>query len=141
MPITTASWWPSTSSGRAACVGSTRAQQRLVGVASMDFEFTPEQEAFRAEVRAFLKNELPATWEKGFWMEEDTDERCSFPRQFQRKVGEKGWLALAWPKEFGGLGATIVEQLIFNEEMAYHGVSSFGFGPLTVAPALMMFGS
>src|SRR3990170_3338197 len=107
----------------------------------MDLEFTPAQEAFRQEVRAFLERELPPTWEKGFWMEPESAEWWTVARRFQRKLGEKGWMALSWPKEFHGLGATFTEQLIFNEESAYYGAPGRGFGPLTVAPALMLFGS
>jgi len=87
----------------------------------MDFKFTPEEEAFRQEVIDFLRKELPpkAMSVMTLW-EGETDEEWELARAFTRKVGEKGWLALWWPKEYGGLGRSDIEYLILNEEMAYH---------------------
>jgi alkylation response protein AidB-like acyl-CoA dehydrogenase len=69
----------------------------------MDFRFSAEEEAFRQEVRQWLKEEIPPRWadlDPGLW--EETDESWALLRQFQRKLGQKGWLAPAYPKQYGG---------------------------------------
>ncbi|MBE0415873.1 MAG: acyl-CoA dehydrogenase family protein [Dehalococcoidia bacterium] len=81
----------------------------------MDFRFAEEEERFREEVRAFLKKEVTEEFLMGL---EDRGE-LDFSREFTKKLAEKGWLAMAWPKEYGGGGATMMEQLIFNEEIGY----------------------
>ena len=108
----------------------------------MDFGFTPEEEAFRQEIRQFLKEELPPDWE-GFENEFDS-ENFEFTKQIVRKLGAKGWLALAWPKEYGGLARPAIEQLIFKEEMSYHRVPGIdmGVGGITwIGPTLMLLGT
>lgn len=87
----------------------------------MDFKFTPEEEAFRQEVKDWLKAEIPTRWFElctGFWQE--TDESWKISRQFQQKLGAKGWLAPAYPKEYGGANLGHIKRLILAEELAYH---------------------
>jgi alkylation response protein AidB-like acyl-CoA dehydrogenase len=87
----------------------------------MDFKFTPEEEAFRQEVLDFLEKELPAKAMSVLTLwEGETDEEWELAHEFTKKVAQKGWLALWWPKEYGGLGGSDMEYLILNEEMAYH---------------------
>jgi alkylation response protein AidB-like acyl-CoA dehydrogenase len=110
----------------------------------MDFRFTPEEEAFRQEVRKFLDRELPPNWEERF--DTETEEGfggfSEFSRAFQRKLAERRWLALPWPPEYGGLGATIMQQVIYNEEMAYRRApTGFNMGVAWVGPALMLYGT
>ncbi len=82
----------------------------------MEIRFTPEQEAWRREVRSFLDAELPP--EKAFDVEfEEDDDLWDFSIEFTKKVGEKGWLGLTWPKEYGGLGRPAVDNLILHEEL------------------------
>jgi len=83
----------------------------------MDFSFTEEEERFRAEIRAFLQKEITEEFLQSL---QDLGE-LEFSREFTKKLAEKGWLAMAWPKEYGGGGASIMEQFIFNEEIAYYG--------------------
>jgi alkylation response protein AidB-like acyl-CoA dehydrogenase len=108
----------------------------------MDFAFTPEQEAFRQEIRQWTKDNLPPDWgELEFRAEHENRE---FTRQIAKKLGEKGWLAAAWPKEYGGLGLSPMEQLIYKEEMTYHRVPGIdmGVGGITwIGPALMILGT
>ncbi|MFQ5924475.1 MAG: acyl-CoA dehydrogenase family protein [Dehalococcoidia bacterium] len=107
----------------------------------MDFRFTPEEEAFRKEVREFLESEIPKDCPA---LEERTriDESWPFLRQLSRKLGEKGWLAIAWPKEYGGQDRSVMEQLIFAEETCYRRVSVAGNTAVTiVGPVLMLYGS
>ena len=108
----------------------------------MDFAFTPEQEAFRQEIRQWVKENLPPDWDAvGFRAEHENRE---FSRQIAKKLGEKGWLAAAWPKEYGGLGLSPIEQLIYKEEMNYYRVPGIdmGVGGITwIGPALMILGT
>ncbi len=75
----------------------------------MEIRFTAEQEAWRDEVRAFLDKELPPEKEFNQEFEEDPD-LWDFAREFTRKVGEQGWIGLTWPKEYGGLERTPIEE-------------------------------
>ncbi len=108
----------------------------------MEYRFTPEQEALREELRGFLRDELPPGWTVRNDREAMTPEEFDFSQRFARKLGERGWLTMAWPKEYGGRSASHIEQLIFAEEMAYAGAPlGFGFGTQLVGPTLMVWGS
>ncbi|MCH7705525.1 MAG: acyl-CoA dehydrogenase family protein [Chloroflexi bacterium] len=109
----------------------------------MDFQLAPEELAFREELKVFLKQELPPDWTgEEYEEEEGGDESWQFTLRMRKKLADKGWLTLAWPKEHGGGGASIMTQLVFNEEMAYHrapGVDMWGVKML--APTLMIHGT
>jgi len=83
----------------------------------MDFAFTDEEEAFRAELRAFLDVELPDWW-RGMFV--DDDRAMPFTREMCRMLAERGWLTLAWPVEHGGAAAGVWMQTILREEMWAH---------------------
>src|SRR5438477_12604001 len=104
----------------------------------MDFEFTSGQTAFRQEIRDFLKKELPAGYNNG---DVETPEGRAEIREFHRKLGAKGWLVMAWPKEYGGGGASFIEQLIFNEEYGYHRAPYLGPGVNFIGPSLIIHGT
>jgi alkylation response protein AidB-like acyl-CoA dehydrogenase len=78
----------------------------------VDLTLSPSEQAFRDELRAWLRENHPGGEPKG-----DND-AFEFRREWQRKLHEAGYAGLSWPKEFGGRGATLVEQAIFGEEMA-----------------------
>ncbi len=87
----------------------------------MDFQYTPEQEAFRLRVRNWLVKHLPPELK----VEDAMDERVAPNREifdkrmaWHKKLYQAGWVGLAWPKEYGGQGAELMEQLIYNEEYA-----------------------
>jgi alkylation response protein AidB-like acyl-CoA dehydrogenase len=85
----------------------------------MDLAFTPEEQAFREEVRAWIRANLPEGWgTPGFKEPRTFEERVAFARSWEKKLAEAGYAGLHWPKEYGGRGATLIEQLIFHEEMA-----------------------
>ncbi len=85
----------------------------------MDFSFTPEEEAFREEVKQWFRENLPEGWvNPEVSLPGDHKERFEYLVRFQRKLHEKGWAGLTWPREYGGKGASLMEQLIFEEEMA-----------------------
>ncbi len=111
----------------------------------MDFKFTKEEEKFRHEVRDFIRKELPRDWNGvGFNVEDEfsSPDILGLRRSMARKLGEKGWLALSWPKQYGGQGRSHMEQLIFNEEVSYNGVPGVDiFGVGMIGPTLMAHGS
>jgi len=78
----------------------------------MDLSYSPDEERFRAELRAWL-DANPAGPEP-----ENLDDWVTYGKAWQRKLYEAGWCGIAWPKEYGGRGATLIEQVIFQEETA-----------------------
>jgi alkylation response protein AidB-like acyl-CoA dehydrogenase len=96
----------------------------------MEIRFTPEQEAWRQEVRRFLDAELPP--DKAFDVEFNEDDALwEFALEFTRKVGRKGWIGLTWPREYGGLGRPAIDRMIMAEEFEYREaplVGSIGWG-------------
>ena len=98
----------------------------------MDFDFTPEDEAFRAEVRKFLKQHLP--------------KKQSFDllAEWQKQVRAKGWVGFAWPTEVGGGGGTIAQQVILKDEMAKARAPALGscfMGLAWVGPSILSYGT
>ena len=81
----------------------------------MDFRDTPAEATFRKEVRDWLEVNMPRGLPTGLGV---VEERLKELRDWQRKLGEGGWAGLSWPVEYGGRGATLVEQVIFQQEMA-----------------------
>ena len=79
----------------------------------MDFELSPGEEAFRDEVRAWLKANAPRNDSN----EADHAKLIENRRAWQRKLYDAGYVGITWPKEYGGRGAGFMEQLIFNDEM------------------------
>jgi alkylation response protein AidB-like acyl-CoA dehydrogenase len=78
----------------------------------VDLTLSPSEEQFRDELRAWLEENHPGQEPKG------DDATFEFRREWQRKLHAAGYAGLSWPKEYGGRGATVVEQAIFGEEMA-----------------------
>lgn len=109
----------------------------------MDFRFTPEERRFREEVCQFLDRELPPDWPGiGFLGEEVTQEGWAFHRALARKLGERGWLAMTWPKKYGGHERSYTEQVIFREEMAYRGAPGLDSIALGIAgPTILVHGT
>src|ERR1700758_207262 len=72
-------------------------------------------EDWRAEVREFLCAELPPG--KEFYLDYDEDdERWNFAVEFSKKVADRGWIGLTWPRQYGGLERSLIEQYILTEE-------------------------
>ena len=84
----------------------------------MDFSWTAEEEEFRQEIREFLQAELPEGWGITEFWDPDDDEQFTFAHEFTKKLGTRNWLAVSWPKEYGGLEWPFWRQFIFNEELA-----------------------
>jgi len=111
----------------------------------MDFRDAPTDTPFRTEVRAFLDKEMPAELRQrdGGWGSFDMGGRRSPAAQaWRKKLAGRGWLAPAWPKEYGGAGMTVVQQFIFNEEMALARAPRMGgIGVGWAAPTIMIYGT
>ncbi len=100
----------------------------------MDFKLTPEEEAFRDEVRAFAKENLSAEARKA----------PGFLANWLKKVREKRWVGFNWPEDYGGGGGGIMEQVILKEEMAKAGAPPLGLclmGLQWVGPAIIEYGT
>ena len=100
--------------------------------------YTPADEAFRAELRAWLEANLPRAR-----LPEDEAERRRFQRTWQRTLAGGAWVGIQWPREHGGRGASLVEQIIFTEEMARARAPEI-LDPVSVnivGPTLIRFGT
>ncbi|MEK7713892.1 MAG: acyl-CoA dehydrogenase family protein, partial [candidate division NC10 bacterium] len=84
----------------------------------MDFSLTPDQDAFRQTVRAWLKANLPREWKELGRSDIPRIETYEILKQWQRKLYDAGFVGLTWPKEYGGRGLTFMEELILQEEIA-----------------------
>jgi alkylation response protein AidB-like acyl-CoA dehydrogenase len=78
----------------------------------MDLTLSPSEQAFRDELRGWIATNHPGPEPEG------DEAGFEFRRTWQRTLHEAGWAGLSWPEEYGGRGATLVEQAIFNEELA-----------------------
>lgn len=106
----------------------------------LNFTLTAEQESFRADVLRFIAEEPPESFPT------QTENECfgfgCWSYEFTRRVGDKGWVGLTFPKSYGGLGLGPVYQFILNEELAYHRAPWAGhFFAYTVGHALMKHGT
>src|ERR687883_93513 len=81
----------------------------------MDLTLSETEAAFRDEVRGWLEGNHPGPVPEG------DEASFEFRRAWQRALNERGWAGLSWPTEYGGAGATLVEQAIFYEEIARAG--------------------
>ncbi|MCY4654395.1 MAG: acyl-CoA dehydrogenase family protein [Dehalococcoidia bacterium] len=110
----------------------------------MDIKFTQQEEDFRQEIRDFLQETLPEDWNPLGQTGKSAEEQHSFTRRMTGVLADKGWLTLAWPEEYGGQGRSIMEQVIYNEEMSYKNVpgTELGTGAISwVGPVLMIAGT
>src|SRR5262245_25504968 len=88
----------------------------------MDFDFTPKQQAFRREVRSWLAANVPADLKgRGFASSRGEPEHVVRLRAWQKQLHGAGYVGMDWPAEYGGRGASILEQIIFYEEMSRAG--------------------
>ena len=106
----------------------------------MDFRFSQEEEQFRQELLDFLYKELPPGWNNDGAV--DAEEEWALNLRMRKKLAQRGWLTMHWPKEYGGQGASPILSLIFNEEMSYHGAPGRdAFGARMLGPTLMLYGT
>ncbi|HXU24277.1 MAG TPA: acyl-CoA dehydrogenase family protein [Tepidiformaceae bacterium] len=105
----------------------------------MDFHLDPEQSAFQQQVNSFIEHDLPAGWQQ---QRGSLTAQMEVERGVMKALADRHWLALPWPKEYGGSGATAMQQMIFNEQMAYHRVpGTVNMGVAWVGPVVMLYGT
>jgi len=114
----------------------------------MDFRFSEKEESFRREIVEFAEREIPLRWReisKPECVSELDDEAWAMVREFQRKLAQKGWLAPAYSKGYGGAELSITEQLILAEEMCVRRAPSTGLETQIavdiVGPTILHFGN
>ena len=105
----------------------------------MDFGLTEEQNAFRTEVRSFLEEEI----ERGYWKPACDAWIQGFDPGFSKRVAQRGWIGLTWPKGYGGQERSHVDRLILTEEMLRYGAPAacHWFGDRQVGGTILSFGS
>lgn len=86
----------------------------------MDFGFSEQEEAFRREVRDFIKGKIPEDVKFGFLRKTDRYVQ-DYATCFQQ-LGKKGWLCVDWPQEYGGLGYPLIARGIVMEELGLAGI-------------------
>lgn len=85
----------------------------------MDFALTDDQQQFKYEFRDWLETNLPNGWITGDWqLPEDEDERVEFIKDWQRTKASDGWAGPNWPEEYGGMGLSVIENMIYEDELA-----------------------
>jgi len=106
----------------------------------VDLNYTPEEQAFREQVRAFVRAELPADISRKV-LEHKRLAKEDYVR-WQKVLHRKGWIAPGWPVEYGGTGWNAVQKHIFDEECAEAGAPPvIAFGVSMVGPVIIAFGS
>ena len=103
----------------------------------MFVDLTPEQQQLRCEIRDYFTNLMSPELKAQMRGKEGGDEY----RKLIQQMGKDGWLAVGWPKEFGGQGYQATEQLIFFEEANIAGAPLPFVTISTVGPALMSYGT
>ncbi|MBF6571114.1 MAG: acyl-CoA dehydrogenase family protein [Candidatus Binataceae bacterium] len=109
----------------------------------MDFNYSPEQEAYRMEVRAWLEANQPPPLTPAEKEKLDEDLLWERNKRWHKKLYAGGWVGLNWPKQYGGRGATFIEQVIFQQELGRLGLP-MGInvlGIIMTGPALMQWGT
>ena len=110
----------------------------------MDLRETSEERAFRASIKSWLAEQVPLLW-NGDGRREPPElfHRFTFRRKWHRKMHQGGWIGLDWPREYGGRGLSLVEQLIVNEEIAKAEAPPIAnwVGVEIVGPTLIKWGS
>ncbi|WP_213955007.1 MULTISPECIES: acyl-CoA dehydrogenase family protein [unclassified Variovorax] len=106
----------------------------------MDLSFTPEEQKFREEIRAWVKENLPK--ETAHKVHNALELTRDDLQNWAKILGKKGWLGYGWPAKFGGPGWTAVQRHLFEEECALAGAPRIiPFGPVMVAPVIQAFGN
>jgi alkylation response protein AidB-like acyl-CoA dehydrogenase len=107
----------------------------------MDFEFSEEEQAFATEVAAFLQevhsDDVMQPWKENFTQLVDTQPK----RDFLKKLADRGWLGITWPKELGGQEGPGVLEYLLNEALAYVGAPQIGKGIGIIGKTLIRHGS
>jgi alkylation response protein AidB-like acyl-CoA dehydrogenase len=108
----------------------------------VDLDLTPEEERFQGELRAWLKDNVPAR-ARGGTREAESGARLRRMKAWQRKLHGAGYVAIGWPEAYGGRGASLMEQTILGEELARARAPGLvgTMGIQMVGPTLMRWGN
>lgn len=106
----------------------------------MDFGFSPENEAFRQELRQFIAEHVTPELRQELIVGR-REGRGPLTKELFRKLGDKGWIGMSWPKEYGGQERDLIDQFIFEEEFVRVGVPLDLNNILEQAPAIMHAGT
>jgi len=107
----------------------------------MDLTYTPEQERLRRELRAYFGRLMTPERRAALTTADGEYGNGEAYREVVRELGHDGWLVLSWPEEYGGRGASPLDQLIFTDEAAIAGVPVPFLTLHTVGPTIMRFGT
>jgi alkylation response protein AidB-like acyl-CoA dehydrogenase len=108
----------------------------------MDLTYPPEAEAFRAEIRAWLEENLPEGWfDEGFSM--SPEERSTFNKEWPERLYKGGWICASWPTEYEGKGLSTLQSVVLNEEFARAEapLRADFFGDTLVGPTILQWGT
>ena len=109
----------------------------------MDFSYSPGDEAFRKEVRDWLEENLPESWRATQDTLTTREDSFQISLDWQKRLYKRGWVGLTWPKEYGGGGGTLMQQVILSEELAKARApriaNTLGVG--MAGPTIMSFGT
>lgn len=107
----------------------------------MDLNLTTEERLFRDELRAWLGANVLSDWKQR--REDPLETRFEYLRAWQSKLYEAGWAGVSWPKQYGGRGATLMQQVIFWQEMARAGAPPLAnvLGLGLIGPTIIAFGA
>jgi alkylation response protein AidB-like acyl-CoA dehydrogenase len=107
----------------------------------MDLNLSAEELKFRDELRAWLAANVPKDWDER--REDSLEVRFEYLRSWQRRLYEGGWAGISWSKEYGGRGASLMQQVIFWQEMALAGAPPMAnvLGLGLIGPTIIAFGT
>jgi len=108
----------------------------------MDLNLTTTEQQFRDDFRAWLAKNVPEPWSAS-GSGTDKDAHNAYLRKWQRTLFDGGWAGISWPKAFGGRGATLMQQAIFQEELALAGAPHLlgTIGLSLVGPTIIAMGT
>jgi alkylation response protein AidB-like acyl-CoA dehydrogenase len=109
----------------------------------MDFNYSPEDESFRAEFRAWLEAHIDAATPPREPLADEAPGDWEARIRWHRRLNEGGWMAINWPREYGGRGASILQNIIYHQELERAGTAApfTGFGIPLLGPTLIHWGT
>ena len=113
----------------------------------MQLTYTPDAEAFRSEIRSWLRDNLPAGWmdavDRGEVLEMSADDRKAFNEGWPARLYAGGWICATWPTEYGGKGLSTMQGVVLAEEFARAKAPMRAdfFGDTLVGPTILQWGT
>lgn len=109
----------------------------------MDFDYSEQEESFRREFRSWLEENPPDNFDPDTFETIEQNDRFRIKLDWQKKLHAGGWVGIHWPERYGGRGATIMEQTIYQQELGSAGAPGLAnpLGISLVGPTLMQWGT